>query len=166
MKKIVAFSALFLMVTAMMVSANQEFRQKAKFAQKEDILGTWQMVYQVIQPEYRSDSLFFSNYQMWEFSDDGFVKNIASTKPQKLAETLSAFTTMPKKTAFSFTKKGYMVIKRSYKDTDTIIISLMNQDMAKSIRPNAPVLEEGDLILSYLGPENRVYMQRFLRRVK
>ena len=73
--------------------------------------------------------------------------------------------TMPRKTTYSFVSDGLLVINRSENDFDNIMISVITEDMTEPLRTGAPLLETGDLLLSYLDPDKKAYMQRYLRRV-
>ena len=120
------------------------------------------MTYQVVSPKVQDDSLFFAEHQVWSFSADGSVRNIASTKPQRISEIMALFKTMPQQTTFQFAKDGVLFIQRSQADRDVIIVSFVTEDLSAALRAGAPLLKKGELILSYLGAAQQPSMQRYL----
>lgn len=164
----------FLLISGFFIAspcfANEELAAKSRLAISQDVLGEWHLVYQVVSPNVSQDSLFFSKHQQWFFSPDGYVKNVAADEKHAArvpdeSELSIALQTLPKRTRFKFLKEGWLMIERSPTDTDWIAVSIMIGDMETSLRRGAPLLKKGDLVFSYLTPENQPYMQRFLRRV-
>lgn len=145
--------------------AENELEQKAKAATASDVVGTWKMTYQVVGPPIKSDDLFFADYQIFEFFDDGYVKHVTSTKSLDVEDVKMYLETMPRQTTYSFVADGLLVIDRSQHDVDNIIISVITEDMIEPLRDGAPLLKKGNLILSYLNPNNQLYMQRYLKKV-
>ena len=95
---------------ASLCAANEELAAKSRPAQRTDVLGNWQMTYQVVSSKVKDDSLFFAEHQVWSFSTDGYARNIASTKPQRISEIMALFKTMPQQTTFQFAKDGVLFI--------------------------------------------------------
>jgi hypothetical protein len=146
--------------------AQTDITQKSKKANKNSVLGLWRMTYQIVNPKIKNSSLFFAEYQVFNFDNDGYVKNVAS-KDKISAKDIKIFIeTMPKKSTYSFIDDGLLVIKRSEKDADNIVISIITQDMQNPVRQGAPLMKKGDLILSYLDLNKQLYMQRFLRKLE
>lgn len=142
-----------------------ELEQKSKLATVSDVIGTWEMTYQVVGPSVKSDSMFFADYQVFKFFDDGYVKNLTATEQLDAEDIKMYLETIPRKTAYSFVADGLLEINRSQNDFDNIMISVITEDMMELLRDGAPLLKKGDLILSYLDPDKKLYMQRYLRRI-
>lgn len=141
-----------------------ELQQKSVLAKASDVIGVWEMYYQVVRPSVKNESLFFSDYQFFKFFEDGYVVNIASTKKLDTKDVNMYINTMPKKTTYRFIADGLLEINRSQRDFDSIMISIITADMTAFLREGAPLLKKGDLILSYLDPDKKLYMQRYLRK--
>lgn len=143
-----------------------ELRQKSKLAAVSDVLGTWEMAYQVVRPSVKNDSLFFADYQFFRFFDNGYVLNLAMTKQLDNEDVRMYLETMPRGTTYSFVADGLLVINRSQNDFDNIMISVITEDMTEPLRSGTPLLKKGNLILSYLDADKKAYMQRYLKKVK
>ena len=145
--------------------SQSDLEHRARKANKKDVLGTWRMTYQTVRPGMNTDSLFFADYQILQFSEDDYVKNLASIKrpdPEDVKMLLSA---MPKTTTFSFVADGLLIVERSPQDISNIVISIITEDMGQPLRKGAPLLKKGELILSYLDPAKQLYMQRYFERI-
>lgn len=148
-------------------NVTEELGNKSALAKQSDLLGQWEMIYQTVDPQIKNESPFFYDDQTWIFFEDGYVKNVASNKLMSEDDRALYFNTMPKTTKFSFLKDGLLEIVRNPKDVDIIYISIVTSNMEQSLRPGAPLLERGDLVLSYMHPSKKSsYMQRFLRRTE
>lgn len=145
---------------------NEELAAKSRPAKQADLLGEWQLFYQMVSPTVSHDSLFFAEHQVWSFSADGVVKNVASTKPFDEAELPILLRFMPQSVHFKLERDGVLTIERSPTGRDLIVISVMTSDTQTPLRPDAPLLKQSDLLLSYMTPQREPYMQRFLRRIK
>ena len=161
------FSLLLIVLCFVNISfAQNELVIKSSKANINDILGTWEMFYQIVDPQIKTDSLYFADYQLFKFFEDGYVKNFTSTKKIEYKNDKIYLESAPKKTTFSFVAEGLLIIERSRQDFDNIAISIIAEDLEYPLRKDAPLLKKGDLILSYIiikGQERRVYMQRYLR---
>lgn len=145
--------------------AQHELGYKSRKANKADVIGSWEMTHQLVRPGMNTNSLFFANFQILQFSEDGYVKNYASTKRSD-SETVEMYlSTMPKQSTFSFVADGLLVIERSPQDFSNIAISIITENMDEPLRKNSPLLKKGDLILSYLDPRKQLYMQRYFRKI-
>jgi len=56
--------------------------------------------------------------------------------------------------------------KATQNDFDNIVAYIVTEDMDKPMRDGAPVLKKGDMVFSYLDPRRKLYMQRFLRKIR
>ncbi len=164
MKKILLIFICFLFACNV-CKAEDELSEKSRKAKQSDLVGTWKMIYQTVSPLFRDKSLFFADYQIFEFSADGYVKNIASKKKLERKKIISLLQRMPKSTVYGFADKGVLIVERSKKDLDNIVILIVEDDFKKSLRFMAPLLKTGDLVLSYLDRNENLYMQRYLRRL-
>lgn len=145
--------------------ARNEVAEKFKAANKNNILGTWKMIYQTVSPLFRDNSLFYADFQIFEFSQDGYFKNLSSKKvidPEKAKRILER---MPKGTTYSFINEGVVNIKRSEGDFYRVMISIAQEDLDEPIRQNAPLIEKGQLVASYVDANNNMYMQRYFTRI-
>jgi len=173
-KKIFIIAAFFLFLTDFnpalptesqsVVYAQNELAQSSKKANKNDVLGRWVMFYQILSPPIKNDSPFFSAFQIFDFLDDNFLKTVTSTKALTDEEINVYLEKMPKRVRFTFMADGLLVIARSKRDIDNIVISIITKNMQSPLRAGEPMLQKGDLILTYLTPDKKPYMQRFLRR--
>ncbi|MCK4994035.1 MAG: hypothetical protein KAS13_03175 [Candidatus Omnitrophica bacterium] len=146
-------------------NAQNELLAKSRVAKQRDIIGTWKMTYQTVSPLFKDKSLFFANHQIFQFFEDGYVKNISSKKrlaPEKVSHLLQS---MPKSNMYGVVDNGMLIIERSKHDLDVIAISIAIDDFKKALRSAASVLKKGDLIVSYRDPNQNLYMQRYLRRL-
>ena len=153
-------SLAFLANTAL---ADNALKEKSRPAETKDVIGVWEMYYQTHKDVSARNTLFFAPHQRFEFHEDGYVKNLASTKPFDPI-ILATLSKAPKSTRFNFVKPGVLTITRSVNDGDRIIVSVIIKDMESSLTPGAPLLKSGDLILSYLTPQKQLYMQRYFKR--
>lgn len=147
------------------VHAEHELSHTSRKANQSDIIGLWKMSYQIINPKMTNNSLFFANFQVFDFDENNFVKNIASKKNLKDIEISQYFESMSKTVEYSFTDDGLLEIKRSKRDFDNIVISIITTDMKTALRDGAPLMKKGDLIMTYLDQHKQLYMQRFLSRM-
>jgi len=76
------------------------------------------MTYQIVRSGINTNSPFFANFQILQFSEDSFVKNLTSTKEIFREEEKLYLDTMPNKTTFSFVADGLLIIERSEQDFD------------------------------------------------
>ena len=164
MKKFLLIFSCFLLACNVSLAEN-ELAEKSRKAKQSDLIGTWKMIYQTVSPLFRDKSLFFANHQIFEFSEDGYVKNIASNKKLERKEISSLLQRMPKSTVYGLVDGGLLIIERSKKDLDNIVISIAVDDFKKSLRFMAPLLRKGDMIVCYLDRKKNLYMQRYLRRL-
>lgn len=146
-------------------AAENELAGKSREANKTDLTGTWMMYYQTVSPLFRDNSLFFADYQIFQFWEDGYVKNIASRERLEPEKIVALLQMMPKNTAYGFVNEGVLIIERPEGDIDNIQISIAVADFNKKLRYYAPLIEKGDLIVSYFDNKKNLYMQRYLRRV-
>jgi len=166
MKTILLFAALTVSLCGVgWGQVENELAQKSKPATADNVVGTWKMAYQVVRPSVKTDSLFFAGFQIFEFFKDGYVKNLAASKDLDIEKTKMYLEAMPRKTTYSFAADGLLVINRSLNDFDNIMISVITDDITEPLRKGAPLLKKGDLILSYLDPDKKPYMQRYLRKI-
>ncbi len=163
---ITLLALIILLVLSTDCQAKHELEYKSKKANKEDVLGAWEMTYQLVRPGLDTDSLFFADNQILKFAADGYVKNITSTKTITKEVAKVYLETMPKRTTFLFAGDGLLIIERSKEDLDNIVISIITKDMKKPLRDGAPVLKKGELLLSYIDSNKKLYMQRFFRRIE
>ncbi len=164
MKKIFIVFTFFLLVCNICF-AQDELAAKSRKARKSDLIGTWQMIYQTVSPLFKDKSDFFADYQVFEFFEDGYVKNIASKKRIERQKISFLLQRMPKSNVYYFTGDGLILMQRNQKDFDNIAISIAEDDFKKPLRSMAPLLKAGDLIVSYLDSKKIMYMQRYLRRL-
>ena len=164
MKKVILFCILFL-CACNVCNAQSELDEKSRKAKQSDMIGTWTMTYQTVSPLFRDNSLFFANYQIFQFSEDGYVKNIASNKRQETGKINFLLQKIPQGSIYSFVGEGRVIIKRSKKDVDNILVSIAVDDFKKILRSRAPLLNKGEIIVSYLDPKDNLYMQRYLSRI-
>ena len=129
------------------------------------MIGNWQMIYQTVSPLFKDKSLFFANYQIFQFFEDGYVKNVASKKRLQREDISSLLERLPKSTAYSFVDDGQLIIERSNKNFDNMVVSIAVDDLEKALRSGAPLLKKGDLVVSYFDGNKNLYMQRYLRRL-
>ena len=147
-------------------AVKSELGKKSYLATQPDIVGQWKMVYQAVDPRIKDESPFFYDDQVWVFSTDGYVKNVAMS-PGSTEDKSVYLNTMPKTATFSFPKPGLLKIERQPQDIDQIFVSVINKDVSIPIRPGSPLLQKGDLILSYMrASKKNPYMQRYLRRTE
>ncbi len=144
--------------------AETELVEKSRKANIQDIIGRWEMTYQVVRPTIMNDSLFFAKFQLFDISNDGFVKNLTSKNILNEEVIQNLFENMPVKTRYLFSADGFLNISRSDRDVDSIVISIIEKNLLTPLRKDAPILKKGNLILSYLDPDQKLYMQRYLRR--
>lgn len=166
MRTLIAAGAFIVALTILQTSAaaaETELDTKSRQATAADVPGTWEMTYQVVRPGM-GDSAFFSEHQVLQFLETGHVKNYASTSPLTPDKVRLFLETMPAKTSFEFPADGLLLVKRSESDMDRIVISMVTKDFAKPLREGAPLLTKGTLLLSYLDPSGKLYMQRYLKR--
>jgi hypothetical protein len=123
------------------------------------------MTYQTVRPSIKNNSLFFADYQVFCFLNNGFAKNVASTAQLNSQDVKMYLQTMPEKTTYSFVADGLLIIERSQQDFDNIVISIITDNITEKLQADAPLLEKGDLILTYLDPNKKPYMQRYLRKI-
>ena len=153
----------FLLFFCNVCFAESELTEKSRKATQSDLIGRWMMIYQTVSPLFMDKSLFFAEYQIFEFSEDGFVKNLESKKRHKNEEISYLLENMPKSSVYGFIEEGVLIIERSKKDFDNIAVSIAIEDFKKELRSAAPLLRKGDLIVSYRDRKKNLYMQRYLR---
>lgn len=146
--------------------AQNKIAEQDKKANQSDIVGTWKMNYQMVNQRLADKSLFFADFQVFDFSIDNFFRNISARNDIPLKEIKNQFKTMPKTIGYRFIEPGILELIISEKVTDTIVISVITNDMKSAVRLKAPIMKKGDLIVSYLDANKQVYMQRFLTRLK
>lgn len=151
-------------------AAEKEIDGKSKPAVQEDIVGQWRMIYQLVNPGVKKRSPnFFVDHQVFEFRQDGSIKNISWSKPfddARAKTMLEESWEQPIRTKYAFIDAGYLVVERSEQDQDRIIISRITKDLLEPLRPGAPLLRKDELILTYILRDNEPYMQRVLQRMK
>ena len=140
--------------------------QELRRANAKDVAGSWQMLYQRVDPAIKTGSLFFADFQVFQFLNNGYFKNIASTGSPEKAAVKIYLETMPQKTTYTFVADGLLVIDRSENDFDNIAISIAVLDMGRPLLPEAPLLKKGDLLLTYLDPQKKPYLHRYFRTIK
>ena len=145
--------------------AETEVQRNSRKATVRDIWGTWDMIWQRPLSGVVPDSLFFAPFQRFEFARDSYVRVLASNKPIDAA-AVKVWESAPKSALFLFEEPGILRIRRAEKDQDFIFTSVVTNDFVQPLRVGAPLLVTGDLLLSYLTPEKKLYLQRYLRRVK
>ncbi len=145
--------------------AESEVQRNSRKATVQDIWGTWDMIWQRPWSATVPDSLFFAPFQRFEFARDSYVRVLASSKPIDAA-AVQVWESAPKSALFLFDEPGILRIRRTERDQDFILTSVVTNDFVQPLRVGAPLLVTGDLYLSYLTPEKKLYLQRYLRRVK
>jgi len=143
-----------------------EFMRKSEKATQNDIVGTWRVAYQIVRPDIKTGSLFFAKFQLFRFEKSGKVANMATNDEIGEEEALSEMKKMAGKAKYTFVADGLLVIERSKNDFDNIVAYIVTEDMDKPMRDGAPVLKKGDMVFSYLDPRRKLYMQRFLRKIR
>ena len=147
---------------------SEELEQKTKPALKEDVVGEWEMIWQLNAGSIPADDPFVAPYCMFYFSDNNGMVTMGSTKP--FDEIVVAATTWKlakqdfQTTTYEFRKPGVFLIKNKDTAQYYMVISLIMENLTDSVRPGAPKLKKGDLMLSYSN-EKGVYLVRYLRRV-
>lgn len=140
--------------------------EKSQKANKNDIIGAWQMVYQTISPIFYDDSLSLAGFQVYEFLENGTFKNISSRKSLKDVEVVSFLQRIPNTEKYKFIDNGLLVLENSRRDFKYIQVELVIENYSNKQRPAAPILKKGDLIFSYMDRKRNVYMQRYFRKIK
>jgi len=146
------------------------FTQKSKYPTTQDLVGTWEMVSQQTGPNVTFDNqatLF--PFQRFEFTQDGYVKNLAQTTPfDGNADKYMA--SIPKNVTYHLYDNGLLQIRRSAANQDAIMISLMTDNLDLSTLPGAPAdapkLQKGDITLSYMTAKGEIYLTRQLRKIQ
>lgn len=151
-------------IDAIKKMGESELEKKSQLPSSTEIVGTWEMVYQKNGNLILDNDIYIYPYQRFSFFSDGYVKNIGTTEPFD-EKALRIWEVAPKTSKYRFTEKGVLLIEGSAGDLTPIIISVITEDLEQSLRPDAPKLKKGDLILSYLNSKNQVYLQRYLRKV-
>ena len=142
-----------------------ELGSKSRLAAAGDVIGAWEMTYQVVRASIKSDSLFFADNQYFKFFKDGYVINLTLTKKIDIEDVKVYMDTTPKKTNYRFIANGLLEVNRTQNDFDNIMISVITEDMVGLLQKEAPALKKDDLILSYLDSNKKPYMQRYLRKL-
>ena len=156
--------AAFVVSVSSTAFSQDELQRKSRPAVQDDVIGTWEMIYQKHGGLVSSASLFVAPYQRIQFLADGYVKHVTSNRPLSAAD-LSLWKVAPKSSKYTFPKPGVLSVVRSPTDRDVIVISFITAHFERPLRPDAPILKKGDLLVSYLDPKNQLYLQRYLRRV-
>ena len=163
-KNILNFCCCFLFI-ANVCLGQSELKNKTREAEKSDLIGIWKMTYQTVSPLFRDKSLFYADYQIFKFSEDDYVKNIALRKRIDPDKILSRLRRLPDKSIFFFSEPGLVTIKHSKADFEYIFVAIAENDFENRLRQRAPLLKKGDLIASYIDSKRNMYMQRYLSRV-
>jgi len=145
--------------------AQDRSSDKFKIATGEDILGIWRMTYQTVSPLFKDKSSFYQNFQIIEFSRDGYFKNIPSKKFINEDRVKGLLKEIPKSTTYSFINNGVVLIQGSRNNFMKIMISIANEDLDEPIRQKAPLIKKGELVVSYVDANNNMYMQRYFKRI-
>ncbi len=132
-------------------------------AQSEDIQGRWQMVFQGIRPDMPKDLILFAPYQLFEFTNEGYMRNYATDKPLDNMSVM-IFDNIPLNTTYAFPQAGILNVVRSKKDSTQISISYVTQSRLGTEPKYLERLEQGDLVLTYFDPKKQPYMQHHLRK--
>jgi len=166
MLKNIVFFLIFCLLICYPLYAQVPSSDNYRKAEQSDIIGIWKMSFQMAYPQATSKSLFFADFQVFEFSLDNMVKNISSPTDLPMKQIRDQLADMEKRVQYAFIEPGIIEIKRSNKITNSIIISVITKDMQSPVRLKAPVMKKGDLILSYIDGNKQMFMQRFLTKLK
>jgi hypothetical protein len=136
-----------------------------------DILGTWDMVYQSTRPDINTNNLFFAKNQILDFTDDGYVRNIATkladkSKSNETKMAIAILSSSPKRTTFQLIRPGVLMIKRSPSDYDLIEVKMMKESSSFEGVPKDFPIKDGDLLFQYQDSSSKIYMTRFFRKIK
>lgn len=143
------------------LGAQIRLKEHLRGVETADLVGVWRMVHQEVRPGM-GDSAFFSPHQVMHFRADGKMLTVTASSPLPDATIQELLATMPPATQFELSEPGKLLVRRSEKDRDRILASIVIQDMAEPLKPGIPVLKEGQIVLSYFDPQSQVYLQRFL----
>ncbi len=129
--KIKIFFSLFTIIFSAVTRGESELESRP--CSKEEIIGKWEMIYQDFNPNlFSKDDLFVAPHQMFQFFDDGFVKNLASYNPI-YAATLADWELAPKSVQFEFKEPGVLFVKRSPDAQDFILVYFITNNFNTSL---------------------------------
>ena len=143
----------------------EELERKSKPAVEEDIIGEWEMIWQLNKGVIPADDPFVAPYWMFYFSGNNGMVSMGLTYPfDGIAATTWKLAKQDLQTTYRLTEPGVFLIKN--KDTTQYYVgmALITEDLTGSVKPGAPKLKKGDLYLFYSN-DNGVYLVRYLRRV-
>jgi hypothetical protein len=163
---LILVSALFFVVTSKATGTIiEEMEQKTKPALKEDVLGEWEMIWQLNSGAMPADNPFVAPYWMFYFSDNNGMVAVGSTKPfDEIAAITWKLAKQDLQTTYEFSEPGVLFIKNKDTTQYYVGVALVTEDLTDSLKPGVPKLKKGDLYLFYSN-KNGVYLVRYLRRV-
>jgi hypothetical protein len=174
MKKTIFFTGAMLCIAPLIfaqssdnsTSIAEEAQQKTRPALQEDVLGEWEMIWQLNSGTIPDDDPFVSPYLKIYFDDNNHFVTLGSNKPfDDVAVTTWKFALEnPGATTYEFVKPGVARIKSS-DPPYYIVISAVTEDLSDRLRSDAPLLKKNDLMLSYPRPGNEIYLVRYIRRI-
>ena len=137
--------------------------------QKEDIIGTWEMV-SVKPVRDKTDPVFFS-YQRFVFNKDSSMKFMTSEKPLT-KEWLDKFQKQPAEIDYSLNEKGILTLtwhSRPYSELAlcAYVLSDVPTDVLAKIPPadRGHMPKKGNIALSYFDSAGRIAYQKILTRI-
>ena len=146
--------------------ASADVKRKARAVMvADDLIGTWEMYYQMVRPMQRDDAPLPTGSQYFEFSESGQVKNVISLKPLTPEEIKVRMKKEPGGTRYTIEGGGIVNVIRSSEDRDNIMISVVRKDLDEPMSEGTPLLKKGDLVLTYRDSLKRPYMRRYFRKV-
>lgn len=165
MKRLIALLIIFLSLSSWVWAEETELKKKSAPASPLDVIGQWEMIWQKNGGMIKDSDPYVFSHQRFEFFSDGYYKNIASDKPLDAA-ALVVWKAAPKTTKYGFLSPGLLLLTGAGGDKTVIVATVVLDDFVTGLKPDAPLLKQGDLLLSYLTPDKKVYLQRYLRRVR
>ena len=144
---------------------DNELANKSRLASAQDLFGEWEMSCQKNGNLIPNSDPYIMPYQRFYFFPDGYVKNIALNEPFD-QQALSIWRMAPKSSQYRLKAAGEVFIKGSSGDITSIRVVVITQDLEESMIPGASTLKKGDLFLSYFTPDNKIYLERCLGKIK
>ena len=160
MKILITLMAIFVINIA---HGSEELAEKTSVANQADLIGVWRMVSQQLPKNVDPASLFFAPYQIFHFAEDGKVRNFASDKGFSDADIDLYLKTAPALNKYK-AEGGLLSTVSPDGKTTSIVVSKVDKDFLDAVYPGGPKLEKGMLIFSYIQPNKKVYLRRYLAR--
>lgn len=138
----------------------------SRFCTLSDLVGTWRLVKLVPRYQFKDPNApYLLPHQVFQFAKNGEMKSAFSSSPFGRGSE-KILRSMPARVTYGMEGKGMVVLKAKEAPGEAETWHCVAMTQNKTDHVHQTVLQQGDLVMTLVGPEGQPVLVRQLRKGK